>query len=188
MVGGTPMIALISLALAGSITLEVESEQTGDTQVNFGQVSPVRGSTDAGQRYDHADGTFLVIEVTATAHWQAEDALIPVQNSYFSPISMTTATTLTRSVARTREDHSAEPTAIDLYVQTVRDLGDASVWVGPSGTLWTGKSATPVTGFPTLVAAGVPLGEPYTHELALELTTRTEGLQQKEVVYTAIIP
>ncbi len=182
------MIALISLAFAGSITLEVESEQTGDAQINFGQVSPLRGTTDAGQRYDHADGTFLVIEVTATAHWEAEDAFIPIRNAYLSPVSVSTAITMPRSVARTTADRAAQPSAVDLYVQTVRDLGDASVWVGASGTQWTGTSATPVTAFPTLVAAGIPLDEPYTHELALELTTRTEGLQQKEVVYTAIIP
>ncbi len=182
------MIALISLAFAGSITLQVESEQTGDTRVDFGQVSPFRGSTDAGKRFDHADRTFLVIEVTAIAHWQADDAFIPVQNAYISPISMTTATTMTRSVGRTTASRSSGPSGVDLYVQTLRDLGNASVWVGPSGTEWTGTSATPVSGFPTLVAAGIPLNEPYTHELALELTSRTEGLQQKEVVYTAIIP
>jgi hypothetical protein len=187
MAGGTPMIALLSLAFGGSITLEVESEQSGGTQVNFGQVSPLRGGTDMGERYDHADGTFLVIEVTATAHWEAEDAFVPIPTAFLAPLSMTTTTTMMRSVSRKADEHST-PNAIDLYVQTVRGRGDATVWVGPAGTEWTGTSATPVTGFPTLVAAGIPLDEPYTHELALELTTRTEGLQQKEVVYTAIIP
>lgn len=182
------MIALFSLAFAGSITLEVASDQSTGAQVDFGQVSPLRGTTDAGHRVDHADGTFLVIEVTATAHWQSEEAFVPIRSAFISPISMATSTTLMRSSSRTVADTHSAPSAVDLYVQTVRGRGDASVWVGPSGTQWTSSSATPVTAFPTLVAAGIPLGEPHTHELALELTTRTEGLQQKEVVYTAIIP
>lgn len=187
------MIAWLSIAMAGSISLNVETDDARGV-VDFGSVSVRSGGAMVGRRVQTEDGSFLVLPVTATATWQGnEPVALRTERRRLAgpgPMMATMRASPMMSLLAVDMDPSdkSPPTTIDLYVQTTRERGDAQVWVGPQGTNWAAGAGSPVSQLPTLVSANIPLDTPHRHELALEITRWTEGEQQKEIVYTAIIP